>query len=148
MSSADHPLVKKLEEKLLPDFRKIAERINNSFPNIIATVDSSSVGSLTEYQGHGFYIDCIIEDAFDDAPDNVCLDVGLSFLTTLPRIRAGVGWGHPSGTSEAEFKDWGGGFPTEGMIVTEEILEELYNDLPRLYEALFKALERRKPADE
>lgn len=135
-------LVAKLEEKLLPEFRKIADRINQTIPNVMASAYGSSVGSLTQFQGYSFGIDCILTDASDDETDNVALDVCLGYLTTTPRICAGVGWG------EASFREWSGRFPDEGIIVSDEVLEDLYKDLPRLYEALFKALKRRKPGDE
>ncbi|MGI8670906.1 MAG: hypothetical protein ACR2J3_13830 [Aridibacter sp.] len=144
-----HPLVKKLEEKLLPEFEKVAEKIRQKIPNIMVTVNGYTVGSATQYQGYGFCIDCTLTDASNDETDNVALTVNLGHLTTTPKIDAGVGWGHPSGESEACFRDWGGLFPSESsMKVSDESLEDLYKDLPRLYEALFKALKRRKPADE
>ena len=140
-------LVKKLEERLLPEFEKIAEKIRQEIPNVRVDVYSDTVGSLTQYQGYGFWIDCLFTADYGET-DNVGLDVSLGYLTTIPRICAGVGWGYPSGESEASFRDWGGSFPNDGMIVSDEILEELYKDLPRLYEVLFEALKRRKPADE
>jgi hypothetical protein len=144
-----HPLVKKLEERHLPEFEEIAERIRREIPNVSVRVYSAEVGSLTQYQGHGFYIDCLFLGAFEDSePDNVGLIVGLGYLTTSPRISADVGWGYPSGYNEASFRDWGGIFPNEGIIVSDKVLEDLYKDLPRLYEALFEALRRRKPPDE
>ncbi|MGI8786948.1 MAG: hypothetical protein ACR2HG_04205 [Pyrinomonadaceae bacterium] len=143
-----NPLVTKLEEKLLPEFEKIADRINQMFPNVLARAESCEVGSLTQYQGYGFVIDCLLKDASDYETDSVALEVSVGYLTTNPRICAGVGWGHPSGKSEASFKDWGGIFPDEGIEVSNEVLEDLYKELPRLYEALFEALKRRKPNDE
>lgn len=143
-----NPLVSKLEEKLLPEFQKIADQINQTIPNTVARVESYEVGSLTQYQGYGFCIDCHLSDASDDEPDNVALDVSLGYLTTVRRICGGVSWGHPSGKSEASFRNWSGMFPDEGIVVSDEVLEDLYRELPRLYEALFKALKRRKPSDE
>lgn len=123
-------------------------KIREEIPNVMVNVYSASVGSLTQYQGWGFYIDCALTDAFYDETDNVGLDVGLGHLTTIPKISAGVGWGHPSGENETQFRNWGGVFPDEGIVFSDEVLEDLYKDLPRLYEALFEALKRRKPADE
>ena len=143
-----NPLVKKLEEKLLPEFEKVAAKIREEIPNILITVYSGEVGSATQFQGYDFGMDCIFTNASDDETDNVALDVCLGYLTTKPRICAGVGWGHPSGKNEAEFMNWSGSFPDEGIEVSEKVLEDLYKDLPRLYEALFEALKRRKPADE
>ncbi len=53
-------LVAKLEEKLLPEFKKIADRINQTIPNVKASAYGSSVGSLTDFQGYSFFIDCIL----------------------------------------------------------------------------------------
>ncbi len=144
-----HPLVKELEEKLLPEFEKVAEKINKTFSNISARAYGYSVGSLTQYQGHGFCIDCIFADASNDETDNVALTVNLGHLTTVPKIDADVGWGHPSGYGEATFREHIGLFPSESSTkVSNEVLEDLFKSLPRLYESLFKALERRKPPDE
>lgn len=143
-----YSLVKKLEKRLLPKFEEIAEKIRGEIPNVVVQVYSAEIGLLTQFQGYGFCIDCTLTDVSLDKTDNVCLDVSLGYLTTNPRISAGVGWGHPSGHSEAEFRDWSGIFPDEGIIVTDEILEDLYKDLPRLYEVLFAALRRRRPSNE
>ncbi len=143
-----NPLVAKLEEKLLPEFRKIANRINQTIPNVSARAYSSSSGLLTEFQGHDFFIDCILTDASHDETDNVALGIQLCHLTTIPRISVGVCWGHPSAHSEADFPDYWIGSSNDWLIVSDEVLEDLYRDLPRLYEALFKALKRRKPGDE
>ena len=151
--SKKHPLVEKLEKRLLPEFEEIAERIRQEIPNIGVTVYSLPCGSLTTWQGHDFHIDCLLMDIVvmtdnpDDLPDNIALTVGLGHLTTVPKMFADVVWGYPSGSSEANFRDDGEIFPNEGMIVTDELLEDLYADLPRLYEALFEALRRRKPKD-
>ncbi len=139
-----HPLVENLENRLLAEFEEIAEKIRQVIPHIIVTVCSMPCGSLTEYQGYDFHIDCVLTDITltvnsHNSLDNIALTVGLGHLTTIPKIHAYVGWG------KAEFKDHSGVFPKDGLIVTDELLEELYQDLPRLYEALFEALQRRKP---
>jgi len=134
-----NPLVKKLEERLLPEFEEVAEKIRLEIPNVRVDVYSDTVGSLTQYQGYSFWIDCLFTADYGE-PDNIALDVSLGYLTTSPRICAGAG--------EASFRDWSGSFPNEGIMVSDEVLEDLYKDLPRLYEALFQALKRRKPADE
>lgn len=143
-----HPLVEKLEKRLLPEFEKIAEKIRREIPNASVRVYSSGVGSLTQYQGHGFYIDCILTADCGDT-DNIGLEVSLSYLTTTPGICAYVCWGHPSGHSEIGFpENWTGRFPDEGVMASDAALEDLYKNLPRLYGALFRALKRRKPGDE
>ncbi len=145
-------LVIKLEEKLLPEFQKIANRINQTIPNVKASVYGSSAGSLTNYQGYDFFIDCILTAYIlyeaEEVADNVALSVGLCHLTTTPRISADVCWGHPSGHCEADFPDYWIGSSNDWLIVSDKVLEDLYKDLPRLYEALFEALRRRIPGDE
>jgi hypothetical protein len=141
------PLVKKLEERLLPEFEKVAGKIRLIIPNILVTVYSSSSGSETEFQGYDFWIDCIFTDCNTES-DNVVLGVELCHITTTPRISADVGWCSPSCYTEAEFYEWHGSFTENGLIITDDVLEDLYRDLPRLYEALFEALKRRKPANE
>jgi hypothetical protein len=141
-----HPLVKKLEEKLLPEFKKLAEEIKIRFPYIMTTIDASPTGSLTQYQGYSFYIECFF-DELEDETDAVFFGVSLGHLTTIPKIDASVGWGGPAGGNETSFRNWSGIFPNDGIIVTEEILEELYEDLPRHYDALLKALEKLKTGE-
>lgn len=142
-----NPLVKKPEERLLPEFRKISDEINQTIPNVWVQVESHSVGS-DEYLGHSIAISCLLtKDCLTEA-DNVALCVSISHLVSTPKINAYVCWGHPSGYIEAEFPDYVEGSSYNSLIVSEEVLEDLYKDLPRLYEALFKALDRRKPGDE
>lgn len=144
-----HPLVIKLGQKLLPEFDEIAEKIRRAFERVNVNVSGTTVGSLTQYEGYSYFIDCIIEDASSDEPDNIALCVNLGHLTTRPRIDGVVCWGHPSGYAEASFRNYSGSFPDKNSIlVSDKILAELYQDLPRLYEALFDSLERRKPPNE
>jgi|GEM_PF-2017495 len=139
-------IVKKLEDRLLGQFETLALRLSTEFPNVGARAYSVPVGSATEYQGHGIFVDCILTDARDDEVDNVCLNVRLAYLTTRPRINADVVWGHPSGHSEADFlEEWQSS--REWPEVTDEILERLYADLPRLEDALVAAVRRRTPND-
>ena len=133
-------VVENLEHKLLTPFNELAERLRAEFPNVWTKVYSQSVGSLTEYQGHQIVIDCLLKDAPDDRPDNVALGVDLRHLTTVPKIDADVCWGHPSGHVEAEFS-------FDPIEVSDQVLTDLYSDLPRLYEALIAAVRRGKPSD-
>ena len=121
-------------------FEGLAEQLSTRFPNVVARAFSGSVGSLTEYQGYHVGVECLLTDAPDNRPDNVALSVDLWHLTTTPKVDAGVCWGHPSGHSEAEFRPG----PLE---VSSEILNELYVELPRLYESLVEAVNRGKPSD-
>jgi hypothetical protein len=136
-----HPLVEKLEKRLLPKFEEVAERIGREIPNVSAKIESHSFG-FNKYLGHSFGISCLLIPVCGET-DNVALTVSLSNLVATPKIDAGVGWGHPSGYIEADFP-----MASESSIeASEENLDKLYQDLPRLYESLFEALRRRKPHD-
>ncbi len=136
-----HPLVKKLEEKLLPEFKKLAEEIKIRFPNIMTTIDASPTGSLTQYQGYSFYIECFFNE-LEDETEEVFFGVSLGHLTTIPKIDASVGWGQPLGGNITAFRNWSGVFPDDGIVVTDEVLEELYEELPNHYDALLRVLEK------
>ena len=134
------PLVATLEEQLIASFRELAKSICSQFSNVSAEVHSHSVGALTENQGHLIGIDCLLLDAPDDQPDNVALSVDLQHLTTIPKVDADVCWGHPSGYIEAEFS-------SESLEVSDEVLRDLYSQLPRLCKSLIEAIGRRKPSN-
>ncbi|HLM03100.1 MAG TPA: hypothetical protein VK400_18760 [Pyrinomonadaceae bacterium] len=135
-----HPLVEKLEKRLLPEFEKIAEKIRREIPNVLANIESHSSG-FDEYSGHAINISCLLTKDYFTESDNVALCIGISTLVSTPKIDACVCWGHPSGYIEKEFAD-------NPLEASDEILENLYKDLPHLYEALFEALKRRKPGNE
>ena len=139
-------IVEELEEKLLRKFEALADRLTNEFSNVQVRAYSAPVGSLTEYQGHDFYVDCLFTDASVEETDNVALTVSLAHLTTRPRINAAVVWGHPNAHTEATFfADWH--TSNDWPDVSEEILERLCADIPRLSSALVEAVRRRRPSD-
>lgn len=142
----NHPLVKKLEERLLPEFEEVIKQIKVRFPRVNTYITASTVGSLTSYQGYSFYIECLF-DELEDETDSVFFGVCLGHLTTIPKIDASSGWGQPFGETITSFRDWSGNFPTDGIIVSDEVLEELYKDLPRHYDGLLKALEKVKTGE-
>jgi len=133
-------LISELENELLPKFTDWAKRLRAECPNVQAKVFSYSVGSLTPYQGYIIGIDCLLADVPDDRPDNVALGVDVQHLTTTPLIDADVCWGHPSGHVEAEFS-------FDPQEVSDDVLNNLYADLPRLYDALLASAKRGKPSD-
>lgn len=138
-----HPLVEKLEKRLLPEFEEVAERIRQEIPNIGVKVLSFSGGSGV-YLGYHFSINCWLKDEYYNDNDYLDLQVSLERITTTPRISADVCW--VKGSIEAEFySDWTN---TDDLReYSDELFEELCQDLPQLYEALFEALRRRKPHD-
>lgn len=142
-----NPLIRKLEERILPEFERVAVKIREQFSEVSVSVESHSVGS-DEFLGHGYCISALLNNNLADETDLVDLCVSLSHLVTIPKIDACVCWGHPSGCVEAEFPDFVEGSANNSLVVSDEALEDLYEDLPRLYEALFRALNRRKPGNE
>jgi hypothetical protein len=138
-----HPLVEKLEQRLLPEFEEVAERIRQEIPHVSVQVLSRSSG-LENYLRHWININCWLKGAYYLEDVDLDLEVGIEHLATKPRIDATVCW--EQGYIEAEFfSDW-----TKIVDLPEasdEILAKLSQDLPRLYEALFEALRRRKPKD-
>ena len=140
-----HPLVKKLEEKLRSEFTEVVERINNFYPGVVATFYSIEAPN---FDGHDFYIDCTIENALSVQPDNLCLAVSLGSLSSTPKIDSGVSWGHPSGHQEIFFGDWSGKFPNDAPEASDEMIQKLFDELPKLYQALYDAIKRGKPHED
>lgn len=134
-----NPLIKKLEERLLPEFEEIAEKIRREMLDVKVTVKSCLFG--LPHKMHYCIINCSY-GLYDDYDIELCV---VLHLHDTPRINADVCWS--TGYIEAEFyENWqsNADFPE----VSEKILKELYKDLPRLYEALFEALKRQKPSNE
>jgi hypothetical protein len=138
-----HPLVEKLEKRLLPEFEEVAEKIRQEIPDVDVKVQTYSIGSDV-HLGHCFVISSLLKTDYCDDYDDLALQVWLERITTTPRINADVCWG--KGGYEAEFySDWTN---TDDLhVYSNELFEELCQDLPRLYDALFEALRRRKPKD-
>jgi len=134
-----HSLIEKLKSRLLPEFNRIAAQIHETTPLVSAKVYDSQFG-YEQFLGHGFFIDLMLGNCLTEV-DNVALEVSIYNLTSVPEINADVAWGHPSGYLEAEFS-------RANLEISDAVLEELDKDLPRLYEALFEAVKRRKPANE
>jgi hypothetical protein len=132
--------VEALEQELLGPLGEFAQRLTSQFPDVKANVYSGSVGSLTQYQGYHIGVDCLLNKAPDNQPDNVALCIDVAHAYTDPKIDANVCWGHPSGHVEAEFTN-------EPLAVSTLVLKDLYADIPRLQHSLIEALERGKPSD-
>lgn len=125
-------------------FHQVATNLSTKYPNVKARAYSSPTGSTTHYQGHDIVIDCLLTDAPDDQSDNVALSVGLCHLTTEPKINVDVCWGHPAGTIEAAFyENWISS--NDWPMATKETIEKLYQDIPRLIDALEQAIKRGHP---
>ena len=143
MSEMDHPLVSRLSDCLLPEFHLVAEVLRREFPDVQINVYDGPAGSATEFQGHSFFIDCLLNEPLEEA-DNVALSLEVRNFRTEPRLHADVCWGHPSGCFEA---DWPEEWATynEWPLATDENIHELRKALPTLYDGLKRALSRRRP---
>jgi hypothetical protein len=128
----------------LPELERLASEMRERHPNLQFNVWNDAVGTLTDYQGYGFCVECILPNAAQNAPNNVAICVDLCHLTSTPRLMADVVWGHPSGYSEAAFKD-NCRFSNDWPEATEEIVEELRKEFPKLVRAFQSALERGGP---
>jgi hypothetical protein len=140
------PLVKTLENNLLPSFENLTKRLNE-MSHVQANVFSYPAGSLTEFQAHVIGVSCLLSKPETES-DNVALSVEVAYLTTVPRICADVCWGHPYGHVEEE---WGWGdreTSKEWNVVTDEVLKDLYSNIPRLCEALIESVNRRPPSSD
>ena len=85
-------------------------------------------------------IDCLLPDAAQDQPDNICLIIGVMHVTTVTKIcDAAVCWGGGKGRgTELDLLD-------EHVLWAPEILSHIEVELPRLVGALRAALRRRHP---
>jgi hypothetical protein len=137
--------VEQIEAALLAPFTEVAARISIDYPFTTVSIYSHSVGSLTSYQGHSLGIACTLKNAATE-PYRIALSVDLAYLTTNPRVNASVSWEHPSHYIEAEFlPEWQSS--CDWRTVSDGVLQELYADLPRLYDALLNALARGEPPE-
>lgn len=87
--------VTELERIFLPLLQE-AERVSVSeYPQLKFNSGSSSVGGLTEYQGHCVWLECIFPDATNEEADSVAIMIGVKHLTTEPELcEVSVEWGH------------------------------------------------------
>jgi hypothetical protein len=134
-----------LEDRFLPVFRKMASEISAEFPRVHTNVWSYPVGALTDYQGHGLGVECSIPTNPVDPADqvqleNVALMINLKHLSTQPEIDSVmVSWG--SGQVEAKLV-------SDSGEINENVLVEIENDLPKLYEVLKSAVARGHPVED
>ena len=138
--------VTKIESDILALFRRTADELSMKYPNVKARAYSSPTGSAPQYQGHDIGIDCLLTNAPITQSDNVALSVSLCHLTTQPKINAEVCWGHPSGVVEASFYE-GWGKSDDWPLATNETIDKLIQDLPRLIAALEQAVKRGRPPE-
>ena len=97
-----HPLVRQLENDLLPLFRAALPALASAAPRALASVFAFSSGTASAFQDYHFGISCLLDDVPDDAPEEVALLVSVTGLDAGARLSAQVVWGQPSGQVEMQ----------------------------------------------
>jgi hypothetical protein len=142
-----HSLVVQMDELFLPELRRVAADTQQRHPSLRFNVYHGSSGSLAEYQGYNLGVECLFPEAAHNTADNVALGIELSHLGSTPRLHADVVWGHPSGHSEAEFREnWQ--TSSDWPEATPEVVEELRENFARLVRAFESAVQRGAPPEE
>lgn len=129
-----HPLVRQLENDLLPLFRAALPPLAAAAPRALASVFAFSSGTASAFQDYHFGISCLLEDVPDDAPEEVALLVSVTGLESGARLSAQVVWGQPSGRVEMQAE-----------ALADE-LQALHAALPGLLAGLQQAASRGVPA--
>lgn len=137
-------LVERLEAKYLPLLRALEAELRVRHPELRFAIGSSPTGSLTSYQGHAIYIECIFFGREQDEPDNVALTIAVCHLDRFPRIMADVCWGHPSGVVEDSLdQEWTSHEHWPGA--DDQTLERLTSTFTRLAHTFAQAVQRGMP---
>ena len=100
-----HPLVRQLENDLLPLFRAALPPLAAAAPRVLASVFAFSSGTASAFQDFHFGISCLLADVSEvpaDAPEEVALLVSVTGLDAGARLSAQVVWGQPSGLVEMQ----------------------------------------------
>jgi hypothetical protein len=141
-----HPIVEEIRKRFLLDLEHSAAQLREQFPSLTFNVWEWPTGRVAEYIDYDIGVECLFPTTAENAPDNVALMIEVCFLNSTPRFNAGVGWGHPSIHSEAEFRDnclknaeWPEAKP--------ETIDELRDFFPTLVRAFESAVERGVPSD-
>ncbi len=59
MTQQQNETVEHFKRSFLPQLEAYAAKLRHEFPDLWINVDSDPVGSLTSYQAHDVYIECI-----------------------------------------------------------------------------------------
>jgi hypothetical protein len=124
------------ERTFLPLLHEAERAVASAYPRFKFSVGSSSIGSLTEYQGHIAWLECIFPDAADHEANSVVLMIGVKHVTTEPELcSASVEWGsglHPDVMLE---------LLEHPVALTEVTLRETAMHFPQLTRVFRNALE-------
>jgi hypothetical protein len=135
-------VVKDLEKRFLPMLHNMAKEINAEFPHVKTKVQSHSVGSATDFQGHSVALECCLPDVSIDQPDNIVLEITVKHINSKPEISSlDVCWGHPSGEIELFIAP-------ENPECNDALFNDIEDFLPELSETLKMAIKRGRPPEE
>jgi hypothetical protein len=131
-------VVRELERRFLPALRAAEAEINATFPEVRAGVWSQPIGQATDSPGHVIALSCFFPAAPADQPDEVTLELCVGGVGgPEPSLEADVIWSYP-GQLEADL------FPGK-VPLSEQVLQRVEAELPRLVEVLQTAVRRGRP---
>jgi hypothetical protein len=136
-----HPLVEQIDELFLPELQRLASDLQQRYAHLGFNVWHSTVGSLTDYQGYDFGVECRFPNVTQKGTDNLALTIGLCHLTSTPKLMADVVWGHPSGNCVASFRDNVRSI-ADWPVAEQRVIQELKAYFPTLVRAFRLAIER------
>ena len=127
--------------RFMPLMEQNAVRLRKDYPDIDIRAWSSSTGGGTDYQGWDVGIECILPKGHPCEFDNIALTLGIKHITTAPTIcEAEVLWNTDRGGEWCEAS-----VIEQPVPFSEETLNRLQQNVPRLIEALKTGLDRKMP---
>jgi hypothetical protein len=132
--------VRDWERRFLPALRAAEAEINAGSTGVRAGVWSQPCGQATDSPGHVIALSCLLPGAPSEQADEVTLELCFSGIRRPePTVEAHVVWDYP-GQLEADL------FPV-AVAVSEDALQRIEAELPRLLEALQTALRKGRPPE-
>ncbi|WP_426437371.1 hypothetical protein [Bradyrhizobium genosp. P] len=130
--------VSQFRASLLPIMQIWEQELRREYPDVTTTICDSSVGRLTDWNGHNIGIDCLFKEATPDSPDNLALMISLKHVHKAPSlVSADVVWGHPAYVEASVLP--------ECVEFSPDHLAQLIKRLPELFTALKQAIRRGRP---
>jgi hypothetical protein len=127
-----------MERRFLPALRAAQSEFSADFPDVRTTAWSQSCGEATDSPGQVIGLSCFFPQAPLDQPDEVSLTLSIGGVRGPgPTLDVDVCWSDPGGL-EADL------FP-KTVPLSEEALQKVDAELPRLIEVLRTAVRRGRP---
>ncbi|MCC6738925.1 MAG: hypothetical protein IT452_07745 [Planctomycetia bacterium] len=103
-----HPISQHLESRCRPQLDALAEVLKKRHPDLQVHVYGHTVGSQTSFQAFELGIECGFPRDVLGTSDNIALSITVSHLDAMPRINAGISWGHSDCPADpgVEHPDW------------------------------------------